>query len=111
MIDESYRTQIWKYYSARGWRKNEPLDDELATENPRLLSRSIQLLVDEKVVSKDELLSEICLNAGDVESLSGLPKGFLGNNLAELHQFPTIKVKDVPAPYKVVDNVIEFNKF
>jgi Zn-dependent peptidase ImmA (M78 family)/transcriptional regulator with XRE-family HTH domain len=71
--------RLWKYRATRGWHRHEPMDspDENPVEEPRLLRRSIEMIVDERVQSRRELLeSDICLGAADVEVLAALPSGY-----------------------------------
>lgn len=93
MVDEEYQRRLWKHYSARGWRKNEPLDDELVPELPRLLARSVKLLIDEHVRSHRDLLEDFRLSSADVESLSGLPRGFMNNTEGEIVPLPKLKAR------------------
>lgn len=93
MMDDEYQRRLWKHYSARGWRKKEPLDDNLTPETPRLLARSVKLLIDERVRSRRDLLDDFRLSAADVESLCGLPRGFMSNDEAEIVPLPTLKVR------------------
>jgi Zn-dependent peptidase ImmA (M78 family) len=94
MISEEYERRIWKYYSARSWRRSEPLDDVLQPECPRLLARSIQLLVDERVRTRQELLEELRLPASDVEALCGLPRGYMTAEAAEMVALSRLKGRD-----------------
>lgn len=82
IITDEYKQRLFKNYSAKGWRKHEPLDSEMEmpVEQPRLLSRSIRLLCDERVYTKPELLSAVRLPAHDVESLCGLPTGYMSHD-------------------------------
>lgn len=91
MMTEEAEQRLWKYYSARGWRKGEPLDDTLKAEAPRLLARSVRLLIDEGVRSRAALLSDFRLSAPDVESLCGLPRGYMSGEAAEVVAMPTLK--------------------
>jgi Zn-dependent peptidase ImmA (M78 family)/transcriptional regulator with XRE-family HTH domain len=91
MVSEEYARRLWKHYSVRGWRKREPLDDVLVAETPRLLSRSVRLLIDERVCSRDDLLTEFRFAAADVESLCGLPRGYLTSEEAEVVTLPKIR--------------------
>jgi Zn-dependent peptidase ImmA (M78 family) len=93
IVSDEYATRLWKHYSARGWRKSEPLDDVLKAELPRLLARSIRLLIDEGVQSREDLLAEIRLSSNDVESLCALPRGYLNLNSAEVIAFPSLKAR------------------
>ncbi len=92
IISEDYQSKIWKYYSSRGWRRSEPLDDKLIPENPCLLSHSIRLLVEENVRSKEQLLNDFRLNATDVEALAGLPRGYMSDQRENVVvKFPKLK--------------------
>lgn len=93
MMNDEYQRRLWKYYSARGWRKKEPLDDAIAPESPRLLARSVNLLIDKRVRSRQDLLDEFRLSAADVESLCGLPRGFMTNGEAEIVPLPKLKTR------------------
>jgi Zn-dependent peptidase ImmA (M78 family)/transcriptional regulator with XRE-family HTH domain len=84
MIGDEYARRLWKYYSARSWRRSEPLDDILPAEHPRLLARSVKLLIDERIRTRQELLEEFRLSASDVESLCYLPRGYLTSEAAEV---------------------------
>jgi Zn-dependent peptidase ImmA (M78 family) len=91
MLSEEYKRRLWKYYSARGWRRSEPLDDLLEPESPRLLSRSVRLLVEEQVRTREALLSDFRLYGPDVESLCGLPRGYMTSPSADVVTFPKLK--------------------
>ena len=94
ITSEEYERRLWKHYSARGWRKNEPLDDVLTSEEPRLLARSVRLLIEEGVRSKNDLIVDFRLHGSDVESLCGLPRGFMTGEKADVVGFPTLKGND-----------------
>lgn len=94
IINENYQRQLWKYYSAKGWKKNEPLDDTLKPENPRLLARSVKLLVEKNVRSREQLKEDFRLNTMDIESLTGLPTGYMSNEQADIIPFPQLKKAD-----------------
>ncbi len=68
---------MWVNYARRGWRRGEPYDDTIEIEEPRLLRRSFELLLDHGLQSTADILSSLALSDTDVESLSGLPRGFL----------------------------------
>lgn len=93
LLSEEHTLRLWKAYSARGWRKLEPLDDPniLQIEIPRLLARSIQLLVDEGVRTKNDMLNSFRLQAYDVEKLCSLPNGYMNLFSAEIITMPKLK--------------------
>jgi Zn-dependent peptidase ImmA (M78 family)/DNA-binding XRE family transcriptional regulator len=110
MMDDEYQRRLWKHYSARGWRKNEPLDDDLVPESPRLLSRSVKLLIDEGVRSRRDLLEDFRMPAADVESLCNLPRGFMSSGEAEIVPMPKLKVRTsgIQAEQNTMGQVVQF---
>jgi Zn-dependent peptidase ImmA (M78 family)/transcriptional regulator with XRE-family HTH domain len=69
--------KLWINVSRRGWRKKEPYDDELRPEKPRLLRRSIEMLVENNIKTKDQILMDLATSATDLEPLAGLPNGYM----------------------------------
>jgi Zn-dependent peptidase ImmA (M78 family) len=85
--DEHYR-KLWVNYNRRGWRKSEPLDDSLPIEQPLLLSRACRLIIEEKVRTPEQMLSEIPLRPKDIEEALGIPYGYLKPSI------PTVGLKE-----------------
>jgi Zn-dependent peptidase ImmA (M78 family)/transcriptional regulator with XRE-family HTH domain len=86
--------RLWKYRATRGWHKREPLDlpSETPVEAPRLLRRSIEMLLSARVRSKVELLQDdICLGGADVEMLSSLPNNFFLESASIVSFEPTLR--------------------
>jgi Zn-dependent peptidase ImmA (M78 family)/DNA-binding XRE family transcriptional regulator len=90
LIEESKFTNLWIAYNKRGWKHVEPMDDELQFGSPKLLRQSFDLLVNERVVSRQEIRSSLPYDSADVEKLCGLDEGFLsddfGANIVTLPQ-------------------------
>ncbi len=76
LLDDDGALILHKRRSARWGGKSEPGDEDRRPEQPRLLRRTIDLLVEEKVMPLDAIPRHIGLAAGDVEALAGLPKGY-----------------------------------
>ena len=94
MIDDEGKLSLFKRRSARWGGKSEPGDGDRKPEQPRLLRRTIDLLVDENVMPLDAIPRHIGLSDMDVGMLAGLPEGyFQGKNnvvqLARLRIAPT----------------------
>src|SRR5262249_19058213 len=88
-----YERRLWQYYSYRRWRGFEPLDGELPVEQPHNLAASIEMILDEGIVSRSDLVREIGLSAADIANLSGLSEEYLSPappNLARLK--PSMRV-------------------
>jgi Zn-dependent peptidase ImmA (M78 family)/DNA-binding XRE family transcriptional regulator len=79
-INEDMERKLWITLSRRKWRTSEPLDDTMEPEVPRLLRRSIELILDEGGQTADDIVNRLRLSPADVESLSCLPEGYLRNH-------------------------------
>ncbi len=70
--------QLWISYGRRKWRSHEPLDDELPIEEPRVLRHSIELALKAGVLTPADIRERLPLAATDIEDLTGLPYGTMG---------------------------------
>lgn len=57
-------------------RNPEPLDDVIVVKSPSVLAESIKMLIQHGVQTKEQIEAALALNAADIESLCGVPKGF-----------------------------------
>lgn len=71
---------LWRSYSRRGWRREEPFDQELSPEQPRLLKRAFELLISQAQMSAREIASRFDISPHDIEDLAGLKRGFLSDD-------------------------------
>ena len=93
LISEEHAGRLFKASSARGWARREPDDDRLVVERPRLMERSIRLLLTEGGFSVNQLLAALGLAPADIEALAGLPDGLLSNGPAQVLLMPTPRPK------------------
>lgn len=94
-ISEHYERRLWQYYSYRKWRTREPLDDVIPVEQPQNLRSSIEMLLQDNIVSRRELLREMGLSAEDVSSLAGLPESFFDADPPNLVRLkPSVRRQD-----------------
>jgi Zn-dependent peptidase ImmA (M78 family)/transcriptional regulator with XRE-family HTH domain len=77
IANEGQMEKLWIARTARGWRTEEPLDDEIPIESPGLVSSAMRLIVDNKLCSEADIMDSLSLSASDIESLSGLPNEYL----------------------------------
>lgn len=97
MLSDSAVQRLWQYRATRGWHKREPLDlpSETPVEEPRLLRRSIEMIVQAKVRSKADLLStDFCLRGHDVEQLACLQPHYFADPTTVVPFEPKLKTKD-----------------
>jgi hypothetical protein len=79
IIDEEGAQTLFKRRSARWGAKSEPGDSDRPPERPRLLRRTVELLVEENVMPLEAIPRHIGLASHDIEMLAGLSEGyFLG---------------------------------
>ncbi len=87
IVNDEERQRLFVNLNRRGWRKKEPLDDRLAPERPVFLRRCFELLIENHVQSREDILSTLPFRISDIEELTELPKGFLeeqGNKIEPL---------------------------
>lgn len=72
ILSENQTTYLWRQLAARGMRTHEPLDDELVPEEPTLFRDAIDLLLESKTVTVDDILHSIELSVDDVCKLCNI---------------------------------------
>lgn len=93
ILDEEGAQLLFKRRSARWGAKSEPGDGDRLPERPRLLRRTVDLLVEENVMPLDAIPRHIGLAEHDIEMLAGLSEGYFQGKpkvvqLAKLRQLP-----------------------
>jgi len=94
IIDEAYSVRLWKNYSARGWRRGEPLDDLQPFEAMRLLPRAVRMITEATQLSRAALLERLGFLGGDAASLCSLEEGYF----------------DAPAPVAKLEPVVRLRQ-
>jgi len=88
-LSETKEGNLWRNLSRRGWRTNEPLDDVLEIERPRLLKRSFDMLLDNGIDPAANLGLELGIRAEDMEAVCGLSSGYLSvDRVDQVIMFP-----------------------
>jgi Zn-dependent peptidase ImmA (M78 family) len=88
LTSEGQIEKLWRSLSAKGWRTDEPLDDQIPIENPHLVARAIELIISEGLVKSDSLPSALALPALDIEDVASLRRGTLGGSEDNLFLLP-----------------------
>ena len=89
-ISEDQKIKLFINLSKRGWKTKEPLDDVIEVEQPTLLKRAFELIINENMLSRQEILARIPLATADIEKLAGLPLGFFSEQPTE--EMPRVSV-------------------
>lgn len=84
LIGKEHAQRLWRNRARRGWMHQEPLDDQLPIEKPRLLRRVFELLINEGVQSRAEIRARLPYALSDIEELADLPAGFLEDKPAPI---------------------------
>ena len=79
LVNEAQLKKLWIGMASRGWRTEEPLDDQLPMERPQLLAKAIDLLKAQRVDPASYLRLALGLPELDIEQLAGLPDGVLSS--------------------------------
>lgn len=91
ILSEEQGRRAWINMNRRGWRKEEPLDNRIVPEKPRLLRRSFELLVDEGIKTPQQIVSDLALNPRDIEALACLDSGYLSGEIQRVTTMPQLK--------------------
>lgn len=88
IIDSEMSQRLYKAYSARGYQsKGEPYDNTWPLQQPSTLADVLVALVEAGQISKEALRDDLPLLPHDVESLAGLPSGWLSTAPAKIVAF------------------------
>jgi Zn-dependent peptidase ImmA (M78 family)/DNA-binding XRE family transcriptional regulator len=71
LINDDQRLYLNKRISANKWRTKEPYDDTMPIEKPKLLKMVIEMIVNNNVISKNELFQLFKLPKDEVEKITG----------------------------------------
>ncbi len=92
IFDERQVTNLYKEISRKKWRTNEPLDgpDGLTLEQPMLLRKVTELVIEAGRMPTDELQSSVGLSLDWISALAGVPKSAFERETATALD-PTLK--------------------
>jgi Zn-dependent peptidase ImmA (M78 family)/transcriptional regulator with XRE-family HTH domain len=75
VITEDQYSRASRQLSAKGYRRVEPLDDELEPEQPTMLAKAVKLLVEHGVQSIPEITHSLGFSLSDLRMLVNSPPG------------------------------------
>jgi Zn-dependent peptidase ImmA (M78 family)/transcriptional regulator with XRE-family HTH domain len=106
-ISEEHYRRLWINYNRRGWRREEPLDNKLPIEQPVLLRRAYKLLIESKVRTPEQILTEIPLSPRDIEELMYLPNGNLAPAMPKIELKEGYQTDEYKSALEEVDRIIK----
>lgn len=97
VLDAREAARLWVIRSKRGWARSEPLDDVQAIEQPTMLAKAIEVIVNEAGVQPTEIVRHVHLTESDLEALAGLPEGYLSAGSPPVQLVPRARQIDAAA--------------
>ena len=73
IFDDVQVTNLYKQISFRKWRTSEPLDDQIKFEEPKLLRKAIEIIVQSERKMRDEIASDLRISRRFIAAFCGLP--------------------------------------
>ena len=91
IVHEGQSKRMYISYSRRGWNKNEPLDDRLKVEEPRMLRRAFEAIIENQLLDRTQISNELPFVREDIEELACLPYGYLDDESPYVWAINTFK--------------------
>jgi Zn-dependent peptidase ImmA (M78 family)/DNA-binding XRE family transcriptional regulator len=112
IVEGEYARRLWMTLGRYGWKRKEPLDDEEAVERPRLLRRSIEMLLTDGNLSAAQILAYLRLSPLDIEEIANLTQGTLSQERAQVIKLPKFIGREPVQEFDLDDrsNVIPFGR-
>lgn len=107
ITDRRDTQRLFINYNRRGWRTEEPLDNFLVHEQPRVLRRSFESLASNGVRSPAQIVDDLALPGRELEEISAVHPGFFGARQAEVKAMPRPKFEG--ASESLAGNVVSFS--
>jgi hypothetical protein len=90
VLSKTQLSYLMRQMNARGIRIVEPMDNLFRVGRPSVLAEALNMLVNNGVQTKAQIEGAIPINLADVESLCGVPKGYLDTRVVHLSQRPRL---------------------
>lgn len=79
LINDVKFERFQKSIYCKGWRKQEPFDDEIVQEKPNLIKDAIDMLIDNKVKTATDIIDDLSFPARDIAALCGVKAAYFNN--------------------------------
>ena len=77
IIDQDEARRMYINYNRRGWNLQEPMDDSMSVEEPRLIRRAFETAIEHSILDRSQVEANLPFNQADIEQLANLPYGYL----------------------------------
>ena len=82
IIDREESRRLYINYNRRGWNIQEPLDQVTRLEEPRLVKKIFEVIVDNRILRQSQIAAVLPFDPEDIEQLANLPYGYLNEDSA-----------------------------
>tara|TARA_R110002049_G_C9120499_1_gene558325 strand:+ start:484 stop:1716 length:1233 start_codon:yes stop_codon:yes gene_type:complete len=110
-ITKEERTDLHRKSAQRGWRglgRLEPMDNDMKTDEPRLMKKGFDLVVSNGILSRTELRAALPIPDSELEAIVGLRDGELASYFKESDNIRVLPIRqsvptnDLPRDGKVL---------
>lgn len=108
MLNDDEKLTLFKRRSARWGSKSEPGDDKWEPEVPRLLRRTVELLINENILPVEGIPRHLGFSAGDVEKLCSLRDNYFSTP-ADVVELATLRARRSTRPIEQTVRRTGFN--
>lgn len=72
LISSEHERNLWKYYSYRKWRGNEPYDDRINVERPVNIHSAFEMVIEDGPSEVEVFMNDLGLENSDISDLVGI---------------------------------------
>jgi Zn-dependent peptidase ImmA (M78 family)/transcriptional regulator with XRE-family HTH domain len=94
LISESHERNLWKYYSYRQWRGNEPHDDHISVERPENLKAALELLSRDDPVTLGQVVNSVSIGTEYLTELTGVESAYLVSTATKRPKLKLVRAND-----------------
>lgn len=109
LLSESQYQRMMINYN-RKYKSGEPLDNILPPEAPRFLARCVEMLIEEKIKTKEELLIDLPFAPSDIEELTNLPTGYFREKSGQVVELTLPQIRKNLGEIGGEGNVVQFHR-
>lgn len=80
IFSEDQYIYMRKKMAQRNWLTNEPLDNDFPFEEPIVLKQAFEAIVENRVKTRQDIVSEIGIHREEIEAIANLDNGYLTSN-------------------------------
>jgi Zn-dependent peptidase ImmA (M78 family)/DNA-binding XRE family transcriptional regulator len=98
LISDNHERNLWKYYSYRQWRGNEPHDDHIHVERPENLKSALEILSEDDPNSLRDVVQTASIGADYISELTGIEAILLDTGVQKGPKLKLVRSSGSPTP-------------